>query len=449
MTTRGCEVSMNNITIGKRISLLDYYLEQIADTQGMLAKKAIIDNMSPVVKDDFYYILEILDGQHKLGYTFDYQPASLFGITYEDRICKRQNNNLTFKEFIQPLYNPMKRNNFSLDYISMCSFYCQEFGDFIEPIVNRKLRLGIGKSLLKTASTAPMLAKKYEGTIAKDDAYYITEKLDGNRCIAQFDGEKWTFTSRNGKAMHVDFDMSGLDPNFTYDGEVLSPEQTKASIARAQGVFKKMGGDFNKTSGDINKHTFNKKLVYNIFDVQECWTQYKDRRAVLDTMTPTGDNVRILPVLKKYDKKIDPAIYNLLDDVVKSGGEGLMINTSSGLYVPKRTNDLLKLKQVQTMDMEVIDTEYGSGKYEYAVGNLICEATLPNGSKITCSVGTGLSDEQRFKWAMYPQLILGKIVEIAYFSLSQGKDMIGTTTYSLRFPRLKQVRKDKNETSAY
>ena len=111
---------MNDITIGKRISLLDYYLEQIADTQGMLAKKAIIDNMSPIVKDDFYYILEILDGQHKLGYTFDYQPASLFGITYEDRICKRQVNNLTFKEFIQPLYNPMKRNNFSLDYISMC-----------------------------------------------------------------------------------------------------------------------------------------------------------------------------------------------------------------------------------------------------------------------------------------------------------------------------------------
>lgn len=450
MKTRGCEVSMSDITIGKRIELLDCYIEQICDETSTNAKKMIIDNMSPIVKDDFYYILEILDGQHKLGYTFDYQPASLFGITYGDRICKRQTNNLTFKEFIQPLYNPMKRNNFSLDYISMCSFYCQEFGDFIEPIVNRKLRLGIGKSLLKTASTAPMLAKKYEGTIAKDDAYFITEKLDGNRCIAQFDGEKWTFTSRNGKPMHVDFDMSGLDPNFTYDGEILSNEQTRASIKRAQGVYNKLYPDqFNRTSGLINSHAKNKALVYNIFDVQECWTQYKDRRAVLDSMTPDGDNVRILPVLMKYDKHIDQGVYNLLDDIVKSGGEGLMINTASGLYVPKRTNDLLKLKQVQTMDMEVIDTEYGSGKYEFGVGNLICEAILPNGSKITCSVGTGLSDEQRFKWAMYPQLILGKIVEIAYFSLSQSKDTIGTTTYSLRFPRLKQVRRDKNETSTY
>lgn len=441
---------MNDFTIGQRIELLDSYIEQITDAQGTLAKKAIIDNMLPAIKDDFYYILEILDGQHKLGYTFDYQPASLFGLTYGDRVCKRQVNNLTFKEFIQPLYNPIKRNNLSESYIAICSYYCQEFGDFIEPIVNRKLRLGIGKSLLQKSSTAPMLAKKYEGTIAKDDAYFITEKLDGNRCIAQFDGEKWTFTSRNGKAMHVDFDMSGLDPNFTYDGEVLSNEQTRASIKRAQGVYNKLYPDqFNKTSGLINSHAKNKALVYNIFDVQESCTQYKDRRAVLDSMAPTGDNVRILPVLMKYDKRIDQGIYNLLDDIVKSGGEGLMINTSSGLYVPKRTNDLLKLKQVQTMDMEVIDIEYGSGKYECAVGNLICEATLPNGSRITCSVGTGLSDEQRFKWAMYPQSILGKVVEIAYFSLSQSKDMIGTTTYSLRFPRLKQVRKDKNETSTY
>lgn len=441
---------MEMITLGRRIEWLDYHLDAIAATTSLIEKKQIIDSIPDVIKRDFYYILEILDGQHKLEYTFEYQPVSIFGLGYADRTCKRQNNFLSFEEYIQPLFSPGNKHDLSYAYIAACSWYCQEFGDFIEPIVNRKLRLGIGKSLLQKTSTAPMLAKKYEGTITKDDAYFITEKLDGNRCIAQFDGEKWTFTSRNGKPMHVDFDMSGLDPNFTYDGEILSNEQTRASIKRAQGVYNKLYPDqFNRTSGLINSHAKNKALVYNIFDVQECWTQYKDRRAVLDSMTPDGDNVRILPVLMKYDKHIDQGVYNLLDDIVKSGGEGLMINTASGLYVPKRTNDLLKLKQVQTMDMEVIDTEYGSGKYEFGVGNLICEATLPNGSKITCSVGTGLSDEQRFKWAMYPQLILGKIVEIAYFSLSQSKDTIGTTTYSLRFPRLKQVRRDKNETSTY
>ena len=126
-----------------------------------------------------------------------------------------------------------------------------------------------------------------------------------------------------------------------------------------------------------------------------------------------------------------------------------MINSGSGLYVPKRTDDLLKVKQVQTIDMRVVDTEFGSGKYELCVGYIYCEATLPNGSKISCKVGTGLSDEQRARWAMYPTDIIGKIVEIAYFSLSQSKNTYGTTQYSLRFPRLKKVRTDKNETSPY
>ena len=427
------------IPLKNRISLLQNYITCIQATDSRNEKEGIINRMVPAIKDDFYYILEILDGKHKLGYTF---------VNRYNKI-EHVETDITFRQFIEPLFKPVHNHDLSEAYIYKCCEEVNDYNDFIEPIVNRTLRLGIGRSMLVKDATAPMLAKKYEGTIIKDDAYYITEKLDGNRCIAKFVDGQWTFTSRNGKQMHVNFDMSGLDTDFVYDGEVLSPEQTAASIARAQGVFKKMGGDFNTTSGDINKHTFDKKLIYNIFDVQETWTQYKDRRAVLDTMIPTGNDVRILPILKKYDKSIDPAIYNLLDDVVKSGGEGLMINTSSGLYVPKRTDDLLKVKQVQTIDMRVVDTEFGSGKYELCVGYIYCEATLPNGSKISCKVGTGLSDEQRARWAMYPTDIIGKIVEIAYFSLSQSKNTYGTTQYSLRFPRLKKVRTDKNETSPY
>lgn len=422
-----------------RISLLQNYITYIQATDSRNEKEGIINRMVPVIKDDFYYILEILDGKHKLGYTF---------VNRYNKV-EHTETDITFRQFIEPLFKPIHNHDLSVMYIAKCCEEVNDYNDFIEPIVNRTLRLGIGRSMLVKDATAPMLAKKYEGQKLIPDDYFITEKLDGNRCIAKFVDGQWTFTSRNGKPMHVNFDMSGLDTDFVYDGEVLSPEQTAASIARAQGVFKKMGGDFNTTSGDINKHTLDKKLIYNIFDVQETWTQYKDRRAVLNTMVPTGNDVRILPILKKYDKSIDPAIYNLLDDIVKSGGEGLMINTSSGLYVPKRTDDLLKVKQVQTIDMRVVDTEFGSGKYELCVGYIYCEATLPNGSKISCKVGTGLSDEQRARWAMYPMEIIGKIVEIAYFSLSQSKNTYGTTQYSLRFPRLKKVRTDKNETSPY
>ena len=428
-----------------RIYLLQNYINYIQITDSRNEKEAIINRMVPDVKDDFYYILEILDGKHKLGYTFVNRHNQIW----------HGNSTQTFREYIAPLFKPSLDHDLSESYIYKCCEEVNDFNEFIEPIVNRTVRLGIGRSMLVKEPTAPMLAKKYDGQKLIPDDYYITEKLDGNRCEAKFVDGQWTFTSRNGKPMKVNFDMSGFDTNFVYDGEILSPEQTAASIRRAQGIYEKLNaGEFNSTSGLINSNAGNKQLVYNVFDIQEFGLPYRDRRRILDEIARDNINnisdTRILPVLKVYNKTVDDAGLNeLLTDIVKSGGEGLMINTASGLYVPKRTDDLLKVKQVQTMDMKVVDTELGTGKYFLAIGKLYCEATLPNGDKITCAVGTGLSDEQRTRWAMYPMEIIGKIVEVAYFSLSQSKTSRGTTIYSLRFPRLKKVRTDKNETSTF
>ena len=419
-----------------RIYLLQNYITYIQATDSRNEKEGIINRMVPAVKDDFYYILEILDGKHKLGYTF---------VNRYNKV-EHVETDITFRQFIEPLFKPVNNHDLSEAYIYKCCEEVNDYNDFIEPIVNRTLRLGIGRSMLVKDATAPMLAKKYDGQKLIPDDYFITEKLDGNRCIAKFVDGQWTFTSRNGKPMNVDFNMEGLDTNFVYDGEVLSPEQTHASIRRAQGIYQKLYRDsFNTTSGLINSKSSNKKLVYNIFDIQEFGMPYRDRRRALNEMMYQQDmsngEVRILPTLKVYKNMVDDTGLNeLLTDIVNSG---------SGLYVPKRTDDLLKVKQVQTIDMRVVDTEFGTGKYELCVGYIYCEATLPNGSKISCKVGTGLSDTQRTRWAMYPMEIIGKIVEVAYFSLSQSKNTYGTTQYSLRFPRLKKVRTDKNETSPY
>ena len=53
-----------------RIYLLQNYITYIQATDSRNEKEGIINRMVPDVKDDFYYILEILDGKHKLGYTF-------------------------------------------------------------------------------------------------------------------------------------------------------------------------------------------------------------------------------------------------------------------------------------------------------------------------------------------------------------------------------------------
>lgn len=435
------------MTLSQRVRAFNIIFYDLQKTSSLNMKRAIVDQIPYELKEDFEFILECLAGKHVFGYSWPNGLSSDY--------CPEGIQEFTVKDALVHLLTPRNMHDLSLFNIIN---YCKVFGpwqEFFASIVDRTLKLGIGKSLLPKDGLSVMLAKKYEGKIKDDKSgYFITEKLDGNRCVAHFDGIKWVFTSRNGKPMHVDFDMAGLPKEYVYDGEILSPQQTKLSNAICEHIIAgtpidKMNVSFNQTSGLINRHDTNKELVYNIFDIMIDDVDYIDRRNILTKLTPSTPDVRILPVLTytEKDKLFDHA-NKLMDIIVKAGGEGVMINLASAKYQHKRTDGLLKFKPAYSMDMKVTDIEYGKGKYEYAIGALICEAVF-EGKLIRCRVGTGLSDDQRNLWIDYPDEIIGKIVEIGYFSISQNSEDFGTNNYSLRFPRLIKVRNDKSEVSIY
>lgn len=429
------------MTLGQRISIFESVFIDLQNTNSRLEKERIISAIPAELQDDWQYILEILAGKHKLGYTYRELP---------DKIADNSYLNCTIKQYIAPLYEPMNSNNFTDLNTYMAMIQCQYKADFIEPIVNRTLRLGIGPSQLPKDGLAPMLAKKFEDVRLNNSVYYITEKLDGNRCIARYDGSKWLFTSRNGKPLKVNIDMGDLPTDVVYDGELLSPQQTHDSIAAANAlrhnlVIPQYHNEFNKTSGLINSKSSGKQLVYNIFDVMTDGC-YFARRRFLDSLNCTTSEIRILPVLAKINCNYESTIESLLNRMTSAGAEGVILNNGDATYQHKRTADLIKVKNTYTMDMFVVDWEYGTGKYDGMVGALHCEAIADN-KYITAKIGSGLSDEQRELWAMDPSLIVGKIIEVGYFSMSQNANLNGTKYYSLRFPRLKQVRYDKEVTS--
>lgn len=438
------------MTLQQRIDYLTYVFNLLQDTNSRTEKEQIVKDIDEKYKEDFDFIIECLAGKHKFGYTYKRYP-----FLYNSTILE-----MSVKSVLQFLLTPARDKDLSVGNIASYVSLTTKWADFFEPIVNRTLRLGIGESLIEKSIISPMLAKKFEGEVKfSKDGYFVTEKLDGNRCIARWDGNKWNFTSRNGKQMHVNFDMSKMDKRYVYDGEVLSPLQTNNSrkleamiFGKGDCDFKSNETDFNYTSGMINRHTTDKKLVYNIFDIVDTNSSYLDRRLELERfkLIDNADDVRIVPVLAYYktadDLKTD--VWRLLNKVTDTGAEGLMINLANSNYLNKRTDQLLKLKKVYTMDMKVVNWSYGTGKYENMLGNLYCEAVF-EGKIVTCCVGTGISDEQREIWSLYPEQICGKIVEVSYFSLSQEAVNRGTNKYSLRFPRLKRVRTDKTETSQY
>lgn len=436
----------------QRIIYFSNLFEDLQSTNSRIEKEYYLSGMPENYKEDWIYILEVLDGKHPFGYKYYYSPSI--------NVMPEFN---TIKEVLEYLHSPINAHDLSDNYIDYFVRRTSDCYYFIEPIVNRTLKLGIGRSLLPKTNKSPMLAKKLDDvTIMQDkDGYYVTEKLDGNRCIAEYVDDHWEFTSRNGKSMNVDFDMSDFDTDYVYDGEVLSYEQTLASKERNKLIRLNLDAvessmiitskDFSTTSGLINSKSKDKNLVYNIFDVI-IDEPYYVRRGILKTVqmaiAGTKTNVRILPAM--YHTNDITELMNFvnknLDNIVNTNGEGLMINLGSATYENKRTSSLIKVKKTYTMDMKVTGFEYGTGKYEFSIGSIHCEAEQ-NGCKIECDVGSGLSDIQRNRWAMCPDDIVGKIVEVSYFSLSQDKSVIDSKNYSLRFPRLKRVRDDKEEIS--
>lgn len=117
--------------------------------------------------------------------------------------------------------------------------------------------------------------------------------------------------------------------------------------------------------------------------------------------------------------------------------EGCMLRKDAP-YKRGRSKDLLKIKDMQDAEYEVIGIETGKATYNeggHKEFNVVSAIKIVHKGNIV-SVGSGLSKEQRLRWYEHPEEILGEIVTIQYFEETKDSK---TETYSLRFPVLKYV----------
>lgn len=407
--------------------------EQLMQTPGRNDKQDLVEAFRSMVDDDIKadldFCFEVLAGKHKLGYTYNsyvaktYEPEHMY--TFEES---------SIREFVNSLKS-LPATDVGIRTATLST--PEKCRVFIAMLVNREWKLGFSNKDTMITNLSPMLAKKYPES-HHEQYYYIQEKLDGNRCIAYFDvnEDKWKFQSRSGKPLKVDFDMSWVSDDVDkpiFDGEIMTLGHAGSR-------------DFNRTSGAINgKYTNKSDLHYYIYDIVADKLPYKERKEILDKYAEqgTGEQCSILPVLDyvpvylntDYNWKLD----EWLDKITDKGGEGIMLRDPNAYYQHKRTDALLKYKKLQTMDLRIVGWNEGKGKYEGAIGSFICE----NDEKTIRVNVAGISDAIR--WSD-PDWWIGKIIEVAYFDYSASKtgDKI-----SLRFPRMKKLRDDKNETSVY
>jgi DNA ligase-1 len=224
----------------------------------------------------------------------------------------------------------------------------------------------------RSVAPAVLLAEVFHPDV--DPAqYWISEKYDGVRAI--WDGRELRFRSGRRVPAPAWF-VAGL-PREPLDGELW--------LGR---------GRFDELSSIVRKaqplDAEWRRVRYMIFELPDGAGSFTERSERLRSIVGSS-GMPWLHAVEQFRVADRQALMKKLDEVVRAGGEGLMLHRAAASYVTGRSDDLLKLKPLRDAEATVIGHEPGQGRLAGVVGAL--RLRTPEGKEFR--LGSGLSDALR------------------------------------------------------
>ena len=253
-----------------------------------------------------------------------------------------------------------------------------------------------------------MLAHNYKGQ--NPIGYYMSEKLDGYRAILYKNHDDAGFFSRNNKPFNAPKNYIKEITDRLPIGTVLDGElYTKRGDFSGMGVIRKkvpIESEWNK-------------ITYMVFDLPLVNLPFKERYELMKKMLKGIPHIKIV---ENFEITDEIQFKNYHDKLVSQGAEGTMLRNPKSYYENKRSNHLLKVKDYFDDEVIVEGMEYGEGKNNQVMGNLIVR-WAPHAKKKykgTFNLGSGFTDEDRKNWkSLFNK---GTVLTIKYFEIqSSGK----------------------------
>jgi len=219
----------------------------------------------------------------------------------------------------------------------------------------------------KGTQILPMLANKWEDREKYiSEPFYVQPKLDGVRLLVSKNG----CFSRTGKTVKgVEHLAKGLRDGEWLDGECYTPNMT----------FEDLTSAFKMDPKSLEFHGF------DYFDTNRPDLPFAERQKILKDKTPLVVDTFLVP------KKSEIPKYHI--QFVEQGHEGIMIRESTSTYeIGKRSNYLLKFKQFQTEEYEIVGANCGHGRDADAVV-WVCKTT--SGQEFTVKPEGTIKERER------------------------------------------------------
>lgn len=387
-----------------------------------------------------------------------FDPYTVYGISTKKLAKIVPGSGITTVQAVFELFDYLEKHNTGTDRdVSLCqellSHVCtwdREAGAILEALICKDLSIGVDSKTINKEMPGLIptfdvqLANKYfdKPTYMEGRTFAITTKIDGGRIIALKENGQVSFYTRAGQKyeglVDLEFEMLRFMPDNTcLDGEItLLDSKGLSSKEQYKQTMKIVRQTTNPEKHGIKMLVFD-WMPADEFKKQDCHYSYQGRRQWLGEIFSNHEFkfFEMLPTL--YVGTDTSKITEILEEQVAKGEEGIMINDYHAPYEFKRTNSLLKVKKMQTLDLEIIDFEEGEGRLAGTLGAVLVRYKDGNVVK----VGSGFSDQLRKEIWQNRHTHLGTICEIQYFEETTNAD----GGKSLRFPIFKDFRYDKLE----
>ena len=386
-----------------------------------------------------------------------FDPYTIYGISGKKLLKHVHVGDVWCAPTVFDLFDYLKKHNTGKDYdIAVCQLAIdwfagddKELANLLMQLICKDLSIGCDAKTINSVihdcipTFNVQLANKYfdKPEIVEGKEFAITTKIDGGRIIALKENGQVSFYTRAGQKYEglVDLEREFLEKfpdNVCLDGEITLLNNVGIPSKEAYKQTMKI------TRKDGEKHGI-KMLVFDWmpatdFKRQKCDIPYGRRCSEVEDLFANIDSTTYFEVLPFLYHGTDTSkIMELLDKAIAEKEEGVMINIWDAPYEFKRTNSLLKVKKMSTVDLEVVGYEEGSGRLSGTLGAILVRYKDGNVVK----VGSGFSDDIRKEIWTNQSKYLNTVCEIQYFEETTNAD----GGISLRFPIFKDFRPDKPE----
>lgn len=293
---------------------------------------------------------------------------------------------------------------------------------------------------------------KYDLEVEDNHNFFANNILVHNcrNLSVPMDETNWKCVSREGKEfftldkIKADLEKLGLGFTSVVDGEIC--------------IVDKNGNEkFSGIMSEIRKkdHTILRPR-YKIFDIinkndfdrGKSLENFSSRKAKLDLLKIKINELGLetLDIVEQIPITSVEHLTEMTDEAVAKGWEGLILRKDAP-YKGKRSNDLLKVKEVYDAEFTVKKVEMGPIRIINKETGLEEEIEMLTNVFIEykgceVSVGSGFTFEERKKFYEDPSLILNKVITVLYTAESENQD----GGYSLRFPRFKGLHGEERDT---